>query len=699
MVQFQKYYLIWVLTFSIIFCQTQYLIICPEVLNETAQEMKNLHESLVEEEFQLNVEILHTETICSNCTNLKDVIEDTLISRLNDNLKYVLFLGDENTIPPQYYGDNASDDFYTKDINNSTIRPELAMGRIPVSTVEEANQVVAKIISYTLEPDMGAWRSKVLLFADDENKSGSSISYEIKHTQNSDNIFDSLTSTLSVIPLYGTDYIPTPGPNGLTHPELTSDIIQTINSGVSILNYIGHGDPQKLAGEAILDMNRDINYISPQGNQLPIWVVGTCSFGHYDNEDSFTEALLTKPDGAIAVIATTRSIGATQNYHFLEEFFNQIKDYVQTQTDNSRLGDIFYNTKKNINSTYNLYLFQLFGDPAQRLPFPKQNNTLITSVPNSLEVITQSKVEVGTVDSSFILVQGNDIEINREYEDTILLKYTLPGDIIFQGDFIDSAHFFVPLDAEVCEDCSANIMVYSANETSNQIDKEFSIPFLIPDDISIEDNEGPLITLYQNGNIIGSNATLFSPFNITISIEDESGINLMGVPGHQLTYTVGENEPTPFDQFFNYSNPASGIANITLTNIENGLYEFSVEAWDNVNNRTEISVSLNLNGSEDNSNEESSLFSVNNVFNVPNPCKKYTYFTFELSDVADVEIDVFTLSGVPIISFKENKNAGFNSLPWIEGLESIANGTYMYSFKATSETGFVESLHTLSILK
>ena len=38
---------------------------------------------------------------------------------------------------------------------------------------------------------------------------------------------------------------------------------------------------------------------------LPIWVVGTCAFGNYTNENCFAEKLLKKGDSAIAIISTT----------------------------------------------------------------------------------------------------------------------------------------------------------------------------------------------------------------------------------------------------------------------------------------------------------------------------------------------------------------------------------------------------------
>ena len=44
--------------------------------------------------------------------------------------------------------------------------------------------------------------------------------------------------------------------------EFTENIINTINSGIGIINYIGHGDPETWSAENIIDKNRDINLIN-----------------------------------------------------------------------------------------------------------------------------------------------------------------------------------------------------------------------------------------------------------------------------------------------------------------------------------------------------------------------------------------------------------------------------------------------------
>ena len=91
-------------------------------------------------------------------------------------------------------------------------------------------------------------------------------------------------------------------------------IINTINSGVNLINYIGHGSSTHLSHEDIFLIDRDVDLIQTN-NRPPIWVVGTCSFGDYkDSQTSFAEKILKKPDAGIAILATTAGIGKSSAY-------------------------------------------------------------------------------------------------------------------------------------------------------------------------------------------------------------------------------------------------------------------------------------------------------------------------------------------------------------------------------------------------
>ena len=231
--------------------------------------------------------------------------------------------------PPLFDNGYPSDDFYTTADDNDIFSgdPQLASGRIPVSNENDAWIVVDKIKNYTLRPTSGIWRSKVALVADDMYRSCSFDNGESSHTVNSDAIYDSLKTLLPILPFYGVDY---PLRSGCAHPDLTGDLIRTINNGVGLINYIGHGDPETWAGEKLISKSRDLSLIHPGDNKLAIWIAGTCSFGKYHGENSFMEALLFKEDGAIAVVATTDVIGYEPNWNYLQNLFGESNHIIIT---------------------------------------------------------------------------------------------------------------------------------------------------------------------------------------------------------------------------------------------------------------------------------------------------------------------------------------------------------------------------------
>ena len=166
---------------------TQYLIICPSRFEAAAQSLADMHSDSVDADYRLNSEVIFVEDIANNA----DVIRTYILNRIesNDDLEYLLLFGDELDVPPIYNDDYPSDDFYSTDLLDIfSGNPHLISGRIPVSTVEDAWDVVDKIKNYTLHPTPGSWRSKVALVADDMFNSCSYFSDENSHTVNSDEI-------------------------------------------------------------------------------------------------------------------------------------------------------------------------------------------------------------------------------------------------------------------------------------------------------------------------------------------------------------------------------------------------------------------------------------------------------------------------------------------------------------------------------
>ena len=684
--------------------ETEYIIITSETLLEVADSIKVLHETLVPTENQLNVEIVLNTDVFSEYPEeiesyaIREFIQDRMYS--TQSIDYFLLLGDETSLPPIYLGNTPSDDFYTSPSISSNSNPILSTGRIPVSNLNDALTFVEKLKRYTLRfyeeeqlpgvPDN--WRSRILLFSDDENKSGTSISSEISHTAYSDSLYKRIHNILNVSTVYGTDYVPIPDGGWLAHPNMTEDILATINSGVALINYVGHGSPHTLSDERIINLNRDLSSINDPVNT--IWVVGTCSFGKYDGEDSMPEALIAKSDGAIGVITTSRSIGFGANFKSLRSIADSIVCHVQNQLT-YRFGDLIKATKRGEGS----YIFHLFGDPAMQLPFPKISEIIDTTTSSSFTILNPATVDLLS-NSGYLSVYGPDKSIVREYSDTTL-RYSNPGDIIFQGGVTNSTDFIIPMDLSFCDTCTAQIIVYAEdfyNTSSFQIDNLIDIP-IYPTQSDQTDFEGPIITIYQDNQTVQNGGVISKPFSITLNYEDNSGINLMGAMGHNLCYWIDyfdENQATILNNQFVYETPTRGSVLLLLPDTLSGKHQIHLKAWDNVNNITEEEYTLYFTDNFD--------FHADYILNFPNPFGDRTDFTFHLSENGEVTINIYSLSGRKVKTITRGSlSSGYNEIQW-DGKDEfgklIANGTYLYHFKAKSEAGSkFESIEKLSKTK
>lgn len=670
---------------------TQYLIICPSLFSTAAKSLADMHMNEVNEAYRLKTKVVFTDSISTSISGEK--IRNYILDRINNDLKFLLLFGNEIDIPPIYNdnGDYISDDFYTTPENDNIFNgdPQLYSGRIPISTKEEADIVVEKIREYTLTPTPGIWRSKVALVADDMYRTCSLDSGESSHTENSDEIYDYLTTLLPVQPFYGVHYGLQHTGSGCTYPDLTGDLIRTINNGVALVNYIGHGDPETWADEKLISKSRDLPLIQVDNNKLAIWVAGTCSFGKYNDENSFMEALLFKEDGAIAFVATTDAIGYAENSNYLNNLFGLtdtlgIQHIIKKGYD-IRLGELTLNAKNG-----NYHKFHTFGDPAMHLPFPSISDEIITNPPDYIPLIEEVTISFGkTSKNSSLLIRGNDKEITYDYGSDSLV-YNIPGTTYSQINFTGSKGCFrIPLDAGSCDSCSTDIHLYQDNNGSNgRIQFIPDIPIRNSDD-SFHDTVGPDIQIFQDDYSIMEGSILLPNIDLTINLKDDSsGINLMETIGHGIRYAYDYDDENlilvPGSEFI-YENCSDGSVNIPVPNtLSNGYHRFYLEAWDGVNNKSTIDINLEI---LDNPQQTQLLLS--KVYPFPNPFSKNTHFTMFVSDTpAKITITVYSLMGEKVRVLEDEANKPFKSIEWDgkdETGHKIANGAYFYHVKAEKD--------------
>ncbi len=685
----------------------EYAILYDSSLEQQALSISDLYNNQIDEDFRLTtqtfsnllIESLYNEQIFA--LNVKSFISD--LSNDNPDLKYVLILGDEDTFPPIYLNNiSPSDDFYISDNTSLSIPSDISFGRIPSSDSILIDNFVEKLTIFLTQPTLGIWRDTAVLVADDEFKNASNQACEIKHTTNSDVVYNILSEYMDVKTLYGIDYQAEATADGLSHVELNQDLINQINNGVALINYIGHGDQRSLSAEKIIDMQRDLNQISISNNKLGIWVVGTCKFGQYDNEVCMAEKLITDENAAIGVISTVRSVSSTFNIDFLENLFSQYIQHFESPNV-LRLGDIITAAKLNTfnsSTNYQGYLFHLFGDPALPIFSSKKiQNELV--LPDTISIGLNYNLDMPNYDYGDIIVKYNDnLTEEMSYGQPTSfcpgsVVYNVPGNILFKNQFNDEICLSLPIDAANCIDCNGKAHMYFQNEGSyngvSQIKNEILIKY---DDSQLEifDETGPNINFKKNNFNLVDNTIIKNNTDLTVELNDESGINIYNGIGHNFRYWFNDeldsyNVPATD---FNYTNACKGEGNLNLTipNRYIGDTRLNFEAWDNFNNSTTEYINLHI-------LSENNKQIISNFLNLPNPFKNNTHFTFQITDVnllpLDIDFLIFDMNGKIVKNISVNDiNNQFHSITWNgtnNSNEIIPNGNYILRALITSSDG------------
>jgi hypothetical protein len=515
-------------------------------------------------------------------------------------------------------------------------------------------------------------------------KSCSYGSDEDSHTLSSDSLYDALSTLLPIQPFYGVHYGLQSTGSGCEQPDLTKDLIRTINNGVALINYIGHGDPETWAGEKLISKSRDLPLIQVDDNKLAIWIAGTCSFGKYNSENSFMEALLFKEDGAIALVATTDAIGYTENSNYLYNLFG-LNDTLGIQHSvrngyNIRLGELILNSK---NGYY--HKFHTFGDPALQLPFPTISDKIVETPPDSIKLVVEQTISVlSSNNNSTLLIRENETDL--AFGDGSLF-YTIPGDTYAQMNSGSSEICFrIPIDAGTCDDCTATIHLYQDDEGfDGKIQYISDIP-IVDSNASSNDEDGPVIDVYQNGGPLIEGSAIIPGIDLTISLDDSSGINLMETIGHGIRYAFDDDELTLIagDEFI-YETCSEGMVQIPI-DLGNSPVKihFYLEAWDGINNKSTIDLNFDLLGTP---KKDELLLS--KVYPFPNPFSEGTHFTMFVSDIpANITITVYSLMGEKVVELEHPAIESFTTIKWDGKSESgstIANGAYFYHVKAEKD--------------
>lgn len=276
--------------------------------------------------------------------------------------RYVVLLGDGtydfkdnlgtgvvNQVPPLMvqttYLETASDPSYVA-VNGEDLLPDLAIGRLPASTVEELQQMIEKIVAW--ESSGYSPADRVVLVTDNPDKAGNFV-------EDSEELAATVLSPMELRKIYLSE---------LGTSATRSEIHRAFDEGASVMNYIGHGGIHLWADENILNIY-DVANLSPQSEQ-PLLLTMNCLNGYFQFPyfDALAEALV-KAEGRGAIAAFSPS-GLSLNdaaHAFHRALLKEL-----LEADHGRLGDAVLAAQAAYAESgaleEMLVIYHLFGDPA-----------------------------------------------------------------------------------------------------------------------------------------------------------------------------------------------------------------------------------------------------------------------------------------------------------------------------------------------
>ncbi len=694
----------------------EYLIVTPQIFEKYAVEIARLHPDL-------NTAVATDQQIYNEFSSgMRDPYAIRNCARHLYNkygrLKYLLLFGDGSVdnfhdissnpnLLPTYQSANSlnengaasfvSDDFYgllDSGDGEYTGTLDIGIGRLPVKNEDEARSAIAKLQKYLTSAEKNPWRQNILLLADDEN-----YNLHAQHSENIAGIAESARPDLNIRKIYMDAYRQETTSAGDTYPEAKEDLLEALNSGVLIFNYIGHGGMRFFADERIL-CNDDIDSMK-NIDRLPIVVTASCNIGRFDHYDPMTERsddspaehFINNPNGgAIALFTTTREVLASQNHTLNRNLMEELLK------PGARLGDVIRISKNKISGDINKLNFILLGDPAipvalaePNIRVESVNGIAIEDFHDTLRAMQTCRIgcEISPKDNfgngtAFITVRdklrsvstlNNDGEGVFEYQDF--------GNVIYKGECTvadGKFSFCLPIPKDISYNPgNLRITMYATSGENISAGYCNSLTMSGSATNATADKNGPQIALSLSAGGQSMQNSL-----LRIALSDPSGINITGTPGHKITLTVDGESVTDITALYNPAPDSCTHGEILyqLKKLPAGVHSITVKAWDNMNNPSERTITLAVTPDRD--------LRIYNLCNYPNPFDGETTIKFAHNAPGNVDytLAVFDTGGRKVWEQKGRLEHGDCAIP-LSGRNITAGngGLYIYVLEITDQEG------------
>ena len=612
---------------------------------------------------------------------------------------------------------------------------DIAMGRMPVNTNEEANAVVDKVIQYQSRENTGRWKNTYIALSDDVDASFDKDFQEYLDQMSID--VNSVKPFINFKKIYTDAYTQEVSAGGPRYPKAKEDFINAFNAGALMINYLGHGGEYGLAQERLLE-SADIQSLN-NDKKYPLFAILTCEFTRFDSPSSVSggeELFLRKNAGAISLLATTRKISITNANDFTRVISNNLFNVNNISSENLTMAEALVLSKNGTGVGEKSVVFYI-GDPALKLAIPKPkvelttiNGTSLADFTGSLRALDLIKLggevttENGVLLADFtgeLAIQIFDKEIDRvtlgnDGVQSNNMLYTFPfktlGETIFRGNASVKngkfeIEFVVPKDIKVALG-EGKISFYALKDGQVLIDHAGSnqtVKIGGVNENAAEDNKSPEVKLYMNDeSFISGGVTDPSPLFLAY-LEDENGINTASGIGHDMVAILDSDENNPFIMNDYYEtepdNFRKGIVKFPFKDLKDGLHTLTFKAWDVYNNLSTSEIQFVVAKNE--------AVALDKVLNYPNPFVDYTEFWFEHNRPGEtllVQVQILTITGKIVKTINQTIVTDGNlsrDIIWNgrdDFGDKIGKGVYIYRLKVKSTvTGHqAEKIEKLVIL-
>lgn len=302
-----------------------------------------------------------------------------------------------------YEGHAASDNAFVA-VSGEDISPDMAIGRLPVARPEEVASIVAKLLRYAREADVGPWRRNILW-----------ITNEQKWFQR---VSDTLAQDFNGLGYSPVKVYPQPeeGDNS-AHQEFLK---QAFDDGQLLVHFLGHGGryiwrtgPPDIKKNHDLFTLEDVEELTPSA-RLPLILSMTCYSAPFDHPtaDSIGEKFLRLADrGAIGVFAASWRNSPTK------AFSGRLISHL-LQPDLT-VGEAIMKAKSEERSRIMVETYNLLGDPASRLALPQLGVELASqwtdrgvSLTGSVASLDDGKLIVDWLDVDGAILRSDQLTLN-----------------------------------------------------------------------------------------------------------------------------------------------------------------------------------------------------------------------------------------------------------------------------------------------